>query len=81
MNYNLIILLGFFFELLHGPADEPFIFIAYAEKLFNWRTCTMYPERPRPPDKNAYLKTIFFISHLKHMLWVLKRTVSLRRFF
>ena len=35
----------------------------------------------RPPDKSAYWKSIFFISHPKHMLWVLKRTVSLRRFF
>ena len=35
----------------------------------------------RPPDKNVYLKTIFFISHPKHMLMVLKRTVSMRRFF
>ena len=35
----------------------------------------------RPPDKSEYWKTIFFISHPKHMLWVLKRTVSMRRFF
>ena len=35
----------------------------------------------RPPDKSVYWKTIFFISHPKHMLWVLKRTVSMRRFF
>ena len=35
----------------------------------------------RPPDKSAYWEIIFFISHPKHMLWVLKRTVSLRRFF
>ena len=31
------------------------------------------------PDK--YWKIIFFISHPKHVLWVLKRTVSMRRFF
>ena len=35
----------------------------------------------RPPDKSAYWKIIFLISHPKHMLWVLKRTVSMRRFF
>ena len=35
----------------------------------------------RPPDKSAYWKIIFFISHPKHMLWVLKRTVSMIRFF
>ena len=27
-------------------------------------------------DKNVYWKTVFFISHPKHMLWVLKITVS-----
>ena len=35
----------------------------------------------RPPDKSEYWKVIFFISHPKHMLWVLKRTVSMRPFF
>ena len=35
----------------------------------------------RPPDKSVYQKIIVFISHPKHMLWVLKRTVSMRRFF
>ena len=35
----------------------------------------------RPPDKSVYWKFIFSISHLKHMLWVLKRTVSMRQFF
>ena len=32
-------------------------------------------------DKSAYQKIIFLISQPKHMLWVLKRTVSSRRFF
>ena len=32
----------------------------------------------RAPDKSAYQK---IISQPKHMLWVLKRTVSMRRFF
>ena len=31
--------------------------------------------------KSVYLKIIFLISQPKHMLWVLKRTVSMRRFF
>ena len=35
--------------------------------------------RTRPPDKSAYWKTIFFISRPKHMLWVLKRTVSMSK--
>ena len=30
---------------------------------------------------SAYQKTNFLISQLKHMLWVLKRTVSMRQFF
>ena len=34
---------------------------------------------PGPPDKSAYSKINFFCSHLKHMLWALKRTVSMRR--
>ena len=33
-----------------------------------------------PPGKSVYWKNIFFISHPKHMLWVLKRSVSIRRF-
>ena len=35
----------------------------------------------RPSDKSMYRKISFFISHQKHMLWVLQRTVSMRRFF
>ena len=35
----------------------------------------------RSPDKSVYQKIIFPISQPKHMLWVLKRTVSMRRFF
>ena len=31
--------------------------------------------------KSAYQKNNFLISQPKHMLWVLKRTVSMRRFF
>ena len=34
-----------------------------------------------PPDKSVWLKIIFLIYQPKHMLWVLKRTVSVRRFF
>ena len=28
-----------------------------------------------PLDKSAYWKIIYLISHTKHMLWVLKRSV------
>ena len=37
--------------------------------------------KSRPLVKSVYPKNIFLISQQKHMLWVLKRTVSLRRFF
>ena len=33
------------------------------------------------PDKSGYWKITFFISHPKQILWVLKRSVSVRRFF
>ena len=33
----------------------------------------------RPLVKSAYQKNNFLISQPKHMLWVLKRTVSMRR--
>ena len=37
--------------------------------------------RYRTLVKSAYRKTDFLISQPKHMLWVLKRTVSIRRVF
>ena len=36
---------------------------------------------PRPLVKNAYQNINFLISQPKHTLWVLQRTVSMRRFF
>ena len=36
---------------------------------------------PRHPDKSVLLKIIFVISQPKHMLWAIKRTISMRRFF
>ena len=36
---------------------------------------------PSPLVKSVYQKIIFLISQQKHMLWVLKRTLSMRRFF
>ena len=35
----------------------------------------------RPSVKSAYQKNNVLISQTKHMLWVLKKTVSMRRFF
>ena len=35
----------------------------------------------RPLVKSGYQKINFLISQPKHMLWVLKRTVSMQQFF
>ena len=35
----------------------------------------------RPPDRSVLLKNNFLISEPKYMLWVLKRTISMRWFF
>ena len=35
----------------------------------------------RPLVKSAYQTINFLISQPKHLLWVLKRTISMRRFF
>ena len=40
-----------------------------------------YKPPHRPLAKSVYQKFNFLISKPKHMLWVLKRTVSMRRFF
>ena len=47
------------------------------KKLFNGCTCTLYPEWPRPPDKNAYWKTIFFVSfeHPKHIFKLMSKNI------
>ena len=42
---------------------------------------TNFSDTERSPDKNAYLLNNFLMSQPKHMLWVLKKSVSLRRFF
>ena len=59
--------------------------LALVFSTFNNHFCSnfilTYAAYIRAPDKSAYWKTIFFISYPKHMLWVLKRTVSMRRFF
>ena len=63
------------------PREKIFIFGKSNKKQQNLATVSM-KEFTRPPDKSAYWKTIFFISHQKkYMLRVLKRTVSIRQFF
>ena len=37
--------------------------------------------KDRPLVKSVYQKINFLISQPKHILWVLKKTVSLRQFF
>ena len=41
----------------------------------------LYESEFSPLDKSAYQKINFLISQPKHVLWVLKRTVSMRLFF
>ena len=50
-------------------------------KFINHSECQTVPYFIRPLVERAYQKYNFLISQLKHMLWVLKRTVSMRRFF
>ena len=71
---------------LYGPIDHPDPLNQTMENSNEQKE--LKPDFPgnssvvsRAPDKRMYWKTIFFISHPKHMLWVLKRTVSMRRFF
>ena len=40
-----------------------------------------FEEGARPPYKLCYEILILLISQPKHMLWILKRTVSMRWFF
>ena len=48
----------------------------------SWHTCFIDVKmRTRPTDKSAKIKILFLFSQSKHMLWVLKRTVSMRGFF
>ena len=84
---------GKFFSLraVHFDMDKTsYFYILY----FLW-TCTIFKRTcelclwmgnlrklcSRFLDKSAYQKINFLISHPKHMLWVLKRPVSMRLFF
>ena len=49
--------------------------------LFYWYWILIPSERSRTLVMSAYQKNNFLISKPKHTLWVLKRTVSMRRFF
>ena len=52
-----------------------------AVQLFNALLADLVSTVFRPLDKSTYLKDIFVNSQPKHMLWVLKRTVSMRLLF
>ena len=52
----------------------------YSNKQYEEHFCEIILNCDMPPDKSVYLKIIFIIFQPKHMLWVLKRTVSMRRF-
>ena len=49
--------------------------------LFNAQINGLHLGVTSPLVKSVYQKIIFLICQPKHMLWVLKRTVSMRRFF
>ena len=63
--------------------------ILFSEALFRFAPAVMkadlidmcfHASVSRPPNKSTSIKIHFLISQPKHMLWVLKRTVSMRRF-
>ena len=64
---------------LHDDETEYLISPKYSDTTFTSLPYLFLYMINRPPDKSVYLIIIFFvISQPKHMLWVLKRTVSLR---
>ena len=62
--------------MIENPEDR--FSLETAQIIYKWKANFSYT---RTLVKKVYQKNIFFISKLKHMLWVLKRTVSMRRFF
>ena len=57
------------------------LYVACASSEGSGETVWMCRLYARPPDNIVDWKMIFLISQPKHTLWVLKRTVSMRRFF
>ena len=58
-----------------------FQFVFYWNSNFNVVQGIIDITDSRPPDRIVYLKIIFLPSPPKYMLWVFKRTVSMRQFF
>ena len=75
--------------LVSMRADTDGIIASLLKRIYNYNgmsgrfqgSLIIIEDFDRAPDKSAYLKTFFFISHPKYMLLVLKRTVSMRQFF
>ena len=64
----------------------PFVIKIFVLSTFEWPLKTGFTVcliliSPRPLDKGASLKINFLTSQQKHMLWVLKRTISMGWFF
>ena len=79
--FNLSVMLGNYLQQTTS-ADDIFRCITFLGALrVKFGTHLVYGSISRPLDKNMYLDIIYFISQPKHMLWVLKRTVSRRLFF
>ena len=68
-------------ESLSKPCDSTSVIKALLGKLDIKRHSSSILYIHRPLVKSAYQKNNFLISQPKHMLWVLKRTISMRRFF
>ena len=70
---------------LCGDGIEQSVKICDGKWLYSWPSFLSNPHThvkySRPPDKSASWKIYFLISQPKHMFWVLKRTVSMRRSF
>ena len=68
---------------IFGMVEFAIFFLSFrpCSSVWEQKKKTVLNFRTRSTDKSVYWKSIFFLSHPKHMLWVLKRTVSMRRFF
>ena len=70
------------FELMdYNLTLKLFVFLTYVSvQIFRVKK-VKFLNIAKPSDKYALLKIDFLISLSKHMLWLLKRTISMRWFF
>ena len=82
---NLFSLSWDFFNALWSFSYSPRNLSRLLSPISSWRTCNdtyiMVTNSSRPLDKNTLSSIIFLISQPQHILWVLKRTISMRWFF